>query len=71
MKTKTLEYWKANAEEDYIKTPMSVLKYIAELEEQRTNTLNLLELIQAEVKGLKLDLEEWGWIWKKGIRHDL
>jgi len=30
----TVEYWKQNAEEDYIKTPISVLKYITVLEEQ-------------------------------------
>ena len=30
--SKDLNYWKKNAEEDYIKTPISVLKYIAELE---------------------------------------
>jgi hypothetical protein len=29
---KTLEYWKQNAEEDYIKVPISVLKYITVLE---------------------------------------
>jgi hypothetical protein len=29
---KNLEYWKKNAEEDYITTPISVLKYITELE---------------------------------------
>lgn len=29
---KDLNYWKNNAEEDYIKTPISVLKYITELE---------------------------------------
>ena len=27
-----LNYWKQNAEEDYIKTPISVLRYISELE---------------------------------------
>jgi hypothetical protein len=27
-----LEYWKNNAEEDYISTPISVLRYISELE---------------------------------------
>ena len=27
-----LKYWKNNAEEDYITTPISVLKYISELE---------------------------------------
>lgn len=33
----TIEYWKQNAEEDYNKTPMSVLKYITVLEEQSLN----------------------------------
>ncbi len=31
---KTLACWEANANEDYIKTPMSVLKYITILEEE-------------------------------------
>lgn len=30
----TVEYWKQNAEEDYLTTPISVLKYINVLEEQ-------------------------------------
>ena len=29
---KDLNYWKNNAEEDYLTTPISVLKYISELE---------------------------------------
>ena len=29
-----LEYWKDNAEEDYITTPISVLRYISELEKK-------------------------------------
>jgi hypothetical protein len=29
-----LSYWKTNAEEDYIKTPISVLRYIHNLEEK-------------------------------------
>lgn len=34
MKTKEdLEYWKKNAEKDYLQVPISVLRYIAELEE--------------------------------------
>ena len=32
MSNKTLKYWEQNANEDYIKTPISVLKYITELE---------------------------------------
>ena len=30
----TFEYWKQNAEENYLTTPISVLKYITVLEEQ-------------------------------------
>lgn len=33
--TKDLKYWKLNAEEDYIKTPISVLRYISELEKSK------------------------------------
>jgi len=29
---KNLDYWKANAEEDYMQVPISVLRYISELE---------------------------------------
>jgi Zn ribbon nucleic-acid-binding protein len=31
---KDLVYWKNNAEEDYISTPISVLRYISELEKE-------------------------------------
>lgn len=31
---KDLNYWKNNAEEDYMHTPISVLRYITELEQQ-------------------------------------
>lgn len=34
---KNTEYYKNNAEEDYIKTPISVLRYITELEEKQKN----------------------------------
>lgn len=40
---KDLNYWKKNAEEDYIKTPISVVRYITELEK--------LVLPQADVLG--------------------
>ena len=36
-KVKDLEYWKENAEEDYITTPISVLRYISELEKNIKN----------------------------------
>lgn len=31
---KDLAYWKSNAEEDYMKVPISVLRYISELEQE-------------------------------------
>jgi hypothetical protein len=34
-KVKDLSYWRANAEEDYMKVPISVLRYISELEIQK------------------------------------
>jgi hypothetical protein len=38
---KPIEHWKDNAEEDYMTTPISVLKYITVLEEQAKILLNL------------------------------
>jgi hypothetical protein len=34
-----LEYWRKNAEEDYLHVPISVLKYISELEMEIENRL--------------------------------
>ena len=34
VEVKGLPYWKENAEEDYITTPISVLRYISELEQE-------------------------------------
>lgn len=36
----SLEYWRKNAEEDYIKTPIRVLQYITCLEEHINNLNN-------------------------------
>ena len=44
MDTKDLNYYKNNCEEDYIKTPISVLRYITELEQA-------LQLLQTDVVG--------------------
>jgi len=33
VRSRTLKHWKENAKEDYIGTPISVLKYITALEE--------------------------------------
>ena len=42
MNTKDLNYYKNNCEEDYISTPISVLRYITELEQA-------LQLLQPDV----------------------
>jgi len=49
---KDLNYWKKNAEEDYMKVPISVLRYITELEK--------VVLPQADVSGqLKAFAKHW------------
>ena len=42
----TLEYWKNNAEEDYVKVPISVLKYITVLEEAVKDSFSRDESIE-------------------------
>ena len=39
---KDSKYYKDNAEEDYIKTPISVLRYITELEKVKQNKILIL-----------------------------
>lgn len=57
--TKDLNYYKNNCEEDYINTPMSVLRYITELEHalqlQQTGVSSSL-LSDEEIKGAA---DEW------------
>ncbi len=36
---KNLEYWRKNAEKDYLNVPISVLKYISELEMEIENKI--------------------------------
>ena len=55
--TKDLKYWKLNAEEDYIKTPISVLRYISELEQIIENKeiqeqLRIAEQLENEIDNL-------------------
>ncbi len=42
---KTIEHWKANAEEDYITTPISVLRYISELEKTKPNIITESQVV--------------------------
>jgi hypothetical protein len=46
---KTLEYYKQNAEEDYKTTPISVLRYISELEEAVAVKSTFKELITQRI----------------------
>ena len=39
MKYKDLNYWRKNCEEDYLNTPISVLKYITKLEDELESLL--------------------------------
>lgn len=62
-KEKNLEYFRINAEEDYIKTPISVLRYIMELERNLSKSENVEQMpinslwikryIQSRIKILK------------------
>lgn len=45
---KDLKYWEKNAEEDYITTPISVLKYISELEKEVESLNENLEEIRRD-----------------------
>jgi hypothetical protein len=44
--TKDLNYWRSNAEEDYLKVPISVLRYISELEKQQERMYSEEEVIK-------------------------
>ena len=41
-KVKDLNYWKNNCEEDYLHTPISVLRYITELEKKVEVAINFV-----------------------------
>ena len=53
---KDLNYYKTNAEEDYTTTPISVLKYITELEKERvvvdTKEITVKELVTVVKRSL-------------------
>lgn len=56
---KDLKYWRENAEEDYMKVPISVLRYISELEKNKTelqDRLNACHTVMDETSG---NLLEW------------
>lgn len=43
--SKDLDYWRVNAEEDYLKVPISVLRYITELEDRVIRSYSEEEVI--------------------------
>jgi hypothetical protein len=43
---KDLKYWRANAEEDYMTTPISVLRYISELELTQPKAIDVDALLE-------------------------
>lgn len=53
---KDLNYWKNNAEEDYVTTPISVLRYITELEKEVSKKQFF---IYGVVKRLRLKYKKW------------
>ena len=63
---KDLAYWKKNAEEDYLKIPISVLRYITELEERMYSKKDMEDSFVACWKAnvpegieCKLSFKEW------------
>lgn len=59
---KNLKYCKNNCEEDYIKTPISVLRYITELENKRKKQFFIYDVMRSN-----LALLWWGWCTAWGI----
>ena len=49
---KDLAYWKANAEEDYMKVPISVLRYISELENQMYSQEEVVSILYEQFESL-------------------
>ena len=52
---KDLSFWKANAEEDYMRVPISVLRYITELEKAVKNC-SIPDTVEAFEVGIKLKI---------------
>ena len=44
---KDLAYWKSNAEEDYMTTPISVLRYITELENGMISDFDVMDALHS------------------------
>jgi len=58
-KVKDLNYWKNNCEEDYLHTPISVLRYITELENKVEEAINFVHSSLPFNEANKTDFEKW------------
>ena len=63
---KDLAYWKKNAEEDYLKVPISVLRYISELEEAQLQVDEMFDTLErcsfyneAVISNVELFIKSW------------
>jgi hypothetical protein len=56
---KDLNYWKENAKEDYASTPISVLKYISKLEEEKYSEEEVFNLIEKAIEDKYANLRYW------------
>jgi hypothetical protein len=52
MKEKNLKYYESNAVDDYSKTPISVLRYINELEQVCSVQKKLIDLLESQVENI-------------------
>ena len=55
---KDLNYWKENCKDDYLHTPISVLKYITELESKVNN--GVLDDVMVSEKDCRMPMREFG-----------
>ena len=68
---KDLAYWKKNAEEDYLKVPISVLRYISELEKSQLQVdemFDALEISSFYNKAVISNVELFIKAWKRNIK---
>jgi hypothetical protein len=57
---KDLAYWEANAKEDYLHTPISVLRYITELEQRMYSEEDMIKCWNAAyIDALSIDEETY------------
>ena len=56
---KDLNYWKENCAEDYLMTPISVLRYITELENKVEETINSAQCCEELKDKEVISFNEW------------